>query len=246
MHKLNLKKLKRAPSPYRSLFEASPDAFFIAERGGTIVDANHAASELFAYERANLLGLNIRSLYVSLDDYRRFWKEIEQQEFVRDFDAALETRTGHRFASLITASVRRDLDGGFMGHQGSIRKISKYKRLERHIQKLQMLAAKLLIDRERERVRLGADLHDSIGQMLVLSKVEVDSLRHADDAEREALLDALEQNIDEMAHLIRSMTFDSSSPVLYSMGLAPGLEALGDLLHSQYGLTVRVEVSSTS
>lgn len=242
MCKLSPKKLKRAPNLYRGLFEASPDALFVAERDGTIVDVNHAASELFAYERANLLGLNIRSLYVRLDDYRRFRKEIEQQEFVRDFDAAFETRTGHRFASLITASVQRDLDGGFIGYQGIIRKISRPKRLERHIQKLQRLAAKLLIDRERERVRLGADLHDSIGQMLVLSKVEVNALRHADDAEREALLDALERNLDEMAHLIRSMTFDSSSPVLYSMGFAPGLEALGDLLYSQYGLTVRVEV----
>ena len=94
MHKLNPKKLKRAPNLYRSLFEASPDALFIAERDGTIVDANHAASELFAYERADLLGLNIRSLYVSLDDYKRFRKEIEQQEFIRDFSAAFETRPG--------------------------------------------------------------------------------------------------------------------------------------------------------
>ena len=241
MHKLNPKKLKRAPNFYRGLFEASPDALFTAERDGTIVDANHAASELFAYERANLLGLNIRSLYVSLDDYKRFQEEVEQKALVRDFAAMLRTCTNRRFDSLITASVQRDLDGGFMGYQGSIRKISRPKRLERHIQKLQRLAAKLLIDRERERVRLGADLHDSIGQMLVLSKVEVNALRHA-DAEREALLDALERNLDEMAHLIRSMTFDSSSPVLYSMGFAPGLEALGDLLHSQYGLTVRVEV----
>lgn len=242
MCKSKPRKLKRDPTLYRSLFETSPEALFIAERDGTIVDANHAASELFAYERTDLLGLNICSLYAGLDDYKRFQEEIERQEFLHDFGAAFKTRAGHRFDSLVTASVQRDLDGSFIGYQGIIRKTSRPKRLERHIQKLQRLATKLLIDRERERVRLGTDLHDSIGQMLVLSKVEVDSLRRTDTAEREALLDALEQNLDGMAHLIRSMTFDSSSPVLYSMGFAPGLEALGDLLHSQYGLTVRVEV----
>ena len=236
-----LRKLRRAPDLYRSLFESSPDALFIAERDGTIVDANHAASILFAYERSDLIDSNIRKYYASLDDYKRFQVEIEREEFVRDFAAAFRTRTGHRFDSLITASVRRAVDGIPIGYQGIIRKISKHKRMERHIQKLQTLATKLLIDRERERVRLGTDLHDSIGQMLVLSKVEVNSLRHADAVEREALLDALERNIDEMAHLIRSMTFDSSSPVLYGIGFVPGLEVLGDLLYSQYGLTVRVE-----
>ena len=235
------RKLRRDPALYRGLFEASPEALFIVERDGTIVEANQAASILFAYERAHLLGSNLRRLYTRSDDYKRFQKEIERAEVVCDFAAVFRAGTGHLFNALITASVRRAADGTPIGYQGSIRKISKHKRMERHIQKLQTLAAKLLIDRERERVRLGADLHDSIGQMLVLSKVEVDSLRHADTAEREALIDALEKNIDQMAHLIRSMTFDSSSPVLYSMGFVPGLEALGDLIHSQYGLTVRVE-----
>ena len=235
------RKLRRDPNLYRGLFEASPEALFIAEQDGTIVDANHAASILFAYERADLLGSNIRNLYASLDDYKRFQEEIEREEFVRDFAAAFRTRTGHLFDSLITASVRRTVDGIPIGYQGIIRKISQPKRMERHLQKLRTLAAKLLIDRERERVRLGTDLHDSIGQMLVLSKVKVDSLRHSSTAEREALLNALERDLDEMAHLIRSMTFDSSSPVLYGMGFVPGLEALGDLLYAQYGLTVCVE-----
>ena len=164
---------------------------------------------------------------------------------MHDFAAAFRTRTGHQFDSLITASVRRVANGTPIGSQGIIRKISNPKRLERHIQKLRRLATKLLIDKERERVRLGTELHDSIGQMLVLSKVEIDSLRHSDAAERDALLDALERNIDEIAHLIRSMTFDSSSPVLYGMGFIPGLEALSDLIHSHYGLTVRVEAKDT-
>ena len=235
------RKLRVTRNLYRGLFEASPEALFIVERNGTIVDANHAASILFAYERADLLGSNLRSLYTRLDDYKRFQKEIEREEVVCDFAAVFRTGTRHLFNSLITASVRRAADGTPIGYQGIIREISKHKRMERHIQKLQTLAAKLLIDRERERVRLGADLHDSIGQMLVLSKVEVDSLRHSDETKREALIDALEKNIDEMAHLIRTMTFDSSSPVLYGIGFIPGLEALGDLIHSQYGLTVRVE-----
>lgn len=109
------RKLRRDPNLYRGLFEASPDALFIAEQDGTIVDANHAASILFAYERADLLGSNIRNLYASLDDYKRFQEEIEREECVRDFVVAFRTRTGHLFDSLITASVRRAADGTPIG-----------------------------------------------------------------------------------------------------------------------------------
>ena len=67
---------------------------------------------------------------------------------MRDFAAAFRTRAGHRFDALVTASVRQAADGTSIGYQGVIRKVSKHKRMERHIQKLRTLAAKLLIDRE--------------------------------------------------------------------------------------------------
>ena len=40
MRKPKPKKLKCNPALYRGLFEASPDALFIVEQDGTIVDAN--------------------------------------------------------------------------------------------------------------------------------------------------------------------------------------------------------------
>lgn len=173
MCKSKLKKMRRAPDLYRGLFEASPDALVIAEQDGTIVDANKAANVLFSYERADLLGSNIRNLCASLDEYERFRGEIEREEFVRDFAATFRTRAGHRFDSLITASIWRAADGTSVGYQGVIRKISQHKRMERHIEKLQTLAAKLLIDREHERVSLGSALHDSIGQMLEIGRAHV-------------------------------------------------------------------------
>ena len=232
---------KRDAIPYRELFESLHEPLFVTDNEGTISDANHATITLFACERADFLGSHFRDLYASLDDYKRFREEIERKGFVKDFAASLRTRTGYQINVLMTASTRRSADGGYCG---IIRKTGTYTYLERYIYKLRTLAAKLLIDREKERVRFGSDLHDSIGQMLVLSKVKVDSLRHSDAAGRKTLIDELEQAVDDMAHLIRSMTFDSSSPVLYGMGFIPGLAALGDILHAQYGLTVRIEVEA--
>ena len=64
---------------------------------------NYATSLLFACERADLLGSNIRSLYTSLKNYKRFQEEIEREGFVRDFAAEFRTRALH----LSSASAAR-------------------------------------------------------------------------------------------------------------------------------------------
>ena len=59
---------------YRELFEESHDAMAIIARDGTILDANLAASELFAWPHAEFLGMNIRSVYANPEDRARYQK----------------------------------------------------------------------------------------------------------------------------------------------------------------------------
>ena len=107
-----------------------------------------------------------------------------------------------------------------------------------HRRKLRSLAVGLSTSAERERFRIAADLHDCIGQMLAASQLKVKALRRAGDREREALIDELKEVIDQMDCDIRSMTFDLSSPVLYQLGLVPGLEWLDEQVKLQHGLMV--------
>lgn len=183
--------------------------------------------------------MNARRVYMNPDDRPRFQEEVERKGFVRDFEIAYRARDGRRLDCLVTTTVRRDTDGIVIGYQGIIReRKGMEERLYAHHQKLRSLAVGLSTSAERERFRIAADLHDCIGQMLAASQLKVKALRRAGDREREALIAELKELIDQMDCDIRSMTFDLSSPVLYQLGLVPGLEWLGEQVKRQYGLMV--------
>ena len=120
--------------------------------------------------------------------------------------------------------------------------IEEHKRMEEqlyaHRRKLRSLAVELSTSAERERFRIAADLHDCIGQMLAVSKLKVKALRRIGDRESETLITELEGLIDQIDLDIRSMTFEISPPVLYELGLVPGLEWLNEYIKREYGLTV--------
>jgi len=107
---------------------------------------------------------------------------------------------------------------------------------------LRSLASELLLTEERERRRIATDLHDHIGQTLVVVQMKIDSLRPPEGAaEPDGELDRISALLDEMDEGIRSLTFELSPPVLHELGLKAGVEWLAEQLHAQHGL--RLEVS---
>lgn len=64
---------------YRELFEESHDAILITERDGVILDANHAASEFFAWPHTDFIGMNVRRIYANAEDRARFQEQIERE-----------------------------------------------------------------------------------------------------------------------------------------------------------------------
>ena len=236
--------LRQSEQRYRALFEESRDAIVITERDGVIVDANIAASELFAYPRSDLIGQNIRQVYVNPSDRSRFQEEVEIEGFVRDFEVKYRTRDGREIDCLVTTTVRRASDGTVIGYQGITRDITDRKRMEKqlrdHHRELRSLAAQLAVSEDRERRRIAADLHDRIGQTLAVSQLKIEALRHAAEGDRDTLMADLHDLIDQMDNDVRSLTFDLSPPVLYELGLVPGLQWLSEQINGQHGLEVTV------
>jgi len=115
------------------------------------------------------------------------------------------------------------------------------KRLLVYQGQLRSLASELLLTEERERRRIATDLHDHIGQTLVVVQMKIDSLRPPEGAaEPTGELDRISTLLDEMDEDIRSLTFELSPPVLYELGLKAGVEWLAEQLHAQHGLHIEV------
>lgn len=106
-------------------------------------------------------------------------------------------------------------------------------------QRLSDMTVELSLAEERERRRIAAELHDNIGQTLLLGKIKLGSLIRAipagiDKNEYEEILTLQEQVI----RAVRSLTQQLSPPILSGAGLEAALEWLGKRMDDDFGLQV--------
>jgi signal transduction histidine kinase len=141
-----------------------------------------------------------------------------------------------RKASFVAADGREFLIG-------VIRDISESKLAEEALldkqQRLSDMAVELSLAEERERRRIAAELHDNIGQTLLLGKMKLGSLINKipagiDKNEYEEVLKLQEQVI----RAVRSLTQQLFPPILSGAGLEAALEWLSKRMEEDFGLRV--------
>ncbi|TGU74194.1 PAS domain S-box protein [Geomonas terrae] len=124
-------------------------------------------------------------------------------------------------------------------------------------QKLQDMALDLAMAEERERDRIASELHDQVGQRLILAKIKLDALAsNVPTGECESEAEGIGGLIEQTLQDIRSLTFQLRPPLLASAGLEAALRWLGEELYADFGLqvefsddgkekTLRYEIRST-
>ncbi len=121
------------------------------------------------------------------------------------------------------------------------------RRLIQAQQKLKALTANLARAQERERKLIAEELHDRVGETLVVSRRAIEELKTrlaSNQASRE--LDKLSQTIQTFMKGTRSLIFDLIPPALYDIGLEAAVESFATHCKSQYRINVRVEESGPS
>jgi PAS domain S-box-containing protein len=140
---------------YRSLFEGSRDALFIAGPDGSIREVNNSFRVLLGYPKdTDFAGVRIQSFCPDVRQRKRLQQEIAKAEGVTDYALKLRRNDGSGVECFI--SVNRKDSNGTAGYEGSIRDISERQMLQREV--MSISAA--------EQARIGQDLHDSLGQLL--------------------------------------------------------------------------------
>lgn len=92
----------------------------------------------------------------------------------------------------------------------------------------------------RERARIACQLHDDLGQHLVLVRLKLGELRAAPPCQTQRLVDDLVDLVGRTGATARSITFDLGQPAWHD-GLFGALEALGSNLARQAGIQVRID-----
>jgi len=103
-------------------------------------------------------------------------------------------------------------------------------------QRLESMAIELSLAEERERDRIAGELHDQVGQRLILGKMKLGAL--ASQVQSDSWLDDIEE-LDQIIGLsiqdIRSLTFQLRPPLLATAGLEAALRWLGEEFQEKYG-----------
>jgi diguanylate cyclase (GGDEF)-like protein/PAS domain S-box-containing protein len=125
--------LKESEEKFRSLFESSRDAIYIAAWDGEFIDVNQAFIELFGYTRDETLKLNAKVAYLTSEERERFKQAIKDNNFVKDFEIKLQKKDGTVMDCLLAVTGKRDEDGKIFEYHGIVRDITERKRTEEMI-----------------------------------------------------------------------------------------------------------------
>ncbi len=124
-------KLQRSERAYRSLFEESQEAIYVADRQGIIVDANNAFFELVQYKRDEIIGTSVLETYEDESFRTDFLLLVEENDGLKDIEFRLRKQDGSFCECIQTCSVRRGSRGRIIGYQGIIRDVTAQKRNQR-------------------------------------------------------------------------------------------------------------------
>ena len=101
----------------------------------------HLSANSLVIRREEMIGKDIRELYLDPADRPRFQKEIEKKGFVKDYEIKFRKRDGTEVDCLLTSSVHFGKDGSIAGYRGIVRDLTARKALQRQLQQAQKMEA---------------------------------------------------------------------------------------------------------
>jgi PAS domain S-box-containing protein len=209
--------LRAAEARNRALLEANPDVIFRIDSQGRFLDLSVSSRTMFPYTRTDLVGRNVSELFG--EEFAR-----EQQRHVRKAIETGETQLWE--CRMPVGDGHVDLEARFVrsGEREAVVTV-------RDVTDRLALQREIVATQERERGRIGRDLHDGLGQELTGISLGLEALVQKLAAEQSPHLPAVRH--------LKSMTQKSISVTRrIAMSLSPGFGVdfgIGEALMSLAG-----------
>ena len=124
-----LRESRASERKFRTIFERSKDAIFIASNQLDFKNINSAATDLFGYRPDELLHLSLSELFVNRSEKEEILEKLNEQKEVIDHKIELLTKDKIKKSCILSASLETDPTGNLYV-QGIIHDISILKRVE--------------------------------------------------------------------------------------------------------------------
>ena len=217
---------------YRSLMEAAPDPIIAYDMEGRVTYLNREFANVFGWTLEDCIG-NKMDRFVPAENWeetRRGLRTIEAGRSLASVDTCRYTKDGELIDVSIRGAVYKDRDGEPSGSVIIHRDVTDLKRLEREVMDIG----------DRERQKIGQDLHDDLCPHLIgiqgLGKVLKNRLTEKQSGETE-LVDKITQLLKDAVAKSRRLARGLCPVYLVDHGLEASLRELAMNTESMFGIT---------
>jgi PAS domain S-box-containing protein len=231
------KVLRESEQRFRLLVEAVQDyAIFMLDPEGNVTSWNIGAERIKGYKASEIIGQHFSRFYPEEDV--RAGKPARELEVARregrvEDEGWRVRKDGSEFWALVVITALRDQSGQIVGFAKVTRDFTERMKAQQQLQEsqrrlreseesLRQLSLRLLRAQDEERRRIARDLHDTLGQILTVLKMKLDSLSstvvaaNSDDAKQLALAGQL---TEEAVKEVRTISYLLYPPMLEELGL---------------------------
>lgn len=234
------RELKDSETRYRSIFENSQDAIIVALGNGQIEAMNPAGCRFFGVSQDQLHTLTLNQLFINAEPYIRMQEG--KIRGVASHDEILFMRGDNStFTGEIVYSDYVDVKG-IHRFIVLLRDITLRKQMERKLLLEQKrydrkLTKQIILAQERERERIGYELHDNINQILTSVKLYLEMAIHQPEVKKDLLPRAM-QFVMNCISEIRNISRTLSAPTLGTQSLIDSIKALVETVESSSRMAV--------
>jgi two-component system, NarL family, sensor histidine kinase NreB len=247
------KELNDLGEKYSALFLHAPMGYLITDRYGAILDANEAGAEMLAADTEDLIRQNFQAFI--LPEYRDTFCTYRETVFNtmkrhRCELKLLDKNGGSFFAQLMSTAVTEP-------HSTNLRQLIAFidvtdvlraDAFEKANKKAKFISSFLMTLQEKERKRLALELHDALGQSIVLlihglRKVQAIVPPQYPDIKRECAV--LESLSDDILNTVRNFSKDLTPFSFKDFSLNDALQHMASNYVKFTGIPISLNIRGT-
>ena len=200
-----LAEVAQKENKYRSLFERSTDAIFVADHDLRFQDANSSVEQLLGYTPGELQHINPARLFVDLNHLRQLRFTVREHGQIKDFETTLIDQNGRKRICLISVWQVEDIAGRPEWYQGIVRDVTQQKRAQQEL----IMAEKLTMTG-----KIARSIAHEVRNPLTNLSLALEQLKDELDTDNEYVsmfTEIIGRNVDRIGQLITEM-LNSSKP----------------------------------
>jgi PAS domain S-box-containing protein len=217
-----------------NIISSMNDTLVVVDPDTKIVSVNRATCELLGYKEDELIGSDINLIVPQIEIFRdQKLLKLPGEVPVENRELYYVTKSGKHIPMLFSAAVLKNKEGGIDGSVGIARDVTELKQAEKALQKseqqLHLLSSQLIKTQEIERRRVSRELHDELGQALMVFKIKLRYIREKLGIHQAALkanCDEVISIINDTTQNVRQLSRALSPAILEDLGLSAALRWL--------------------